>query len=245
MEDKKIKTIIVDDEHLARSLIADYVSKVPYLELLGTFKNAIEAMAFLQSHTIDLMFLDIQMPNLSGIEFVESMGSNKPMIVFTTAYSEYAIKGFELNAFDYLLKPVTFPRFLQTINKVGKQFELLTTSKGEVQHSLPVQNINTKNGSITIKADYKLYRIKFEDLLYMEGQKEYVAFHTSQKSILTLTSLKKLENDLPSEKFIRIHKSYIVNINAIETLEGNILGVNGVELPVGLSYRADLLKIFE
>ncbi|AZQ61666.1 response regulator transcription factor [Flammeovirga pectinis] len=248
MEDKKIKTIIVDDEHLARSLIADYVSKVPYLELLGTFKNAIEAMAFLQSNTIDLMFLDIQMPNLSGIEFVESMGGNKPMIVFTTAYSEYAIKGFELNAFDYLLKPITFPRFLQTINKVGKQFELLTSSKNEtnqVNHSLPVQNITTKNDSITIKADYKLYRIKFDELLYMEGQKEYVAFHTSHKSILTLTSLKKLENDLPSEKFIRIHKSYIVNINAIETLEGNMLGVNGVELPVGLSYRAELLKIFE
>ncbi|NLR94122.1 MULTISPECIES: LytR/AlgR family response regulator transcription factor [Flammeovirga] len=246
----KIKTIIVDDEHLARSLIQNYVSKVPQLELLGVFKNALEAMTFIQSNDVDLMFLDIQMPNLTGIEFVESMQLKNTMIVFTTAYSEYALKGYELNAFDYLLKPITFPRFLQCVNKVSDQFELLNTQSSGILQMEPNPEISshvvtTKSDSISIKADYKLYRVKYDKLRYMEGQKEYVAFHTQDKTIMALTSLKKLEDELPSKDFIRIHKSYIVNVQEIETLEGNILGLGDVELPVGQSYKAQLMKIFE
>lgn len=245
----KIKTIIVDDEHLARSLIKDYASKTEQLDVLGTFKNALEAMSFMQSNAVDLIFLDIQMPNLSGIEFVETMQSKRPMIIFTTAYSEYAIKGFELNAFDYLLKPITFPRFLQTINKVSDQFDLIsnkriTKSSEVLNRPIETSYIETKKDSLTIKADYKLYKVKFEKLLYMEGKKEYVAFHTKDKTILALTSLKKLEESLMDKGFIRIHKSYIVNVDEIETLEGNILGLSNVELPVGQNYRAELLKLF-
>ena len=220
-----IKTIIVDDEHLARSLIKDYISKVPQLELVGSFKNALDAMAFVQSNEVDLMFLDIQMPNLTGIEFVQSINLSHTMVVFTTAYSEYALKGYELNAFDYLLKPITFPRFLQTINKVTAQFELLK-QKGEITTSIEVEEtakentnyVHTQSDYISVKADYKLYRIKFDKLKYIEGQKEYVAFHTRDKTILALTSLKKLEEELPSNTFLRIHKSYIVNVNEIEGL---------------------------
>ncbi|KXX72517.1 LytTR family DNA-binding domain-containing protein [Flammeovirga sp. SJP92] len=246
----KIKTIIVDDEHLARSLIKDYASKVPQLEVLGTFKNAIEAMTFMQSNEVDLLFLDIQMPNLSGIEFVETMQAKRPMIVFTTAYSEYAIKGFELNAFDYLLKPITLPRFLQTVNKVIEQFDLIKSrhqSKEEEtqEDSHSSSYIETKSDSLTIKADYKLYKVRFDKLIYMEGKKEYVAFHTKDKTILALASLKKLEDSLADKGFIRIHKSYIVNVDEIETLEGNVLGLGEVELPVGQSYRGELLKVFE
>lgn len=244
----KIKTIIVDDEHLARSLIKNYASKVPQLEVLGTFKNAIDAMSFMQSNDVDLMFLDIQMPNLSGIEFVETMQAKRPMIVFTTAYSEYAIKGFELNAFDYLLKPITLPRFLQTINKAIEQFDLIQNNKPSnevLQQSSQIAKIETKQDTLTIKADYKLYKIKLDNLLYIEGKKEYVAFHTNEKTILALSSLKSLEQSLEEKGFIRIHKSYIVNKDKIETLEGNILGLGNVELPVGQSYRNDLIKIFE
>ncbi|OHX65058.1 LytR/AlgR family response regulator transcription factor [Flammeovirga pacifica] len=245
-----LKTIIVDDEHLARSLIKDYVSKVPQLELINEFKNAIDAMTFLQSHPVDLIFLDIQMPNLTGIEFVETIQLNNTMVIFTTAYSEYAIKGYELNAFDYLLKPITFPRFLQSVNKAIKQFELINQSSSnreeeEIEKTSRVDQVITKKDSISIKADYKLHLIKYNHLRYLEGQKEYVSFHTTTKNILALASLKKMEAELPTDQFIRIHKSFIVNKSEIESLEGNMLGLGDVELPVGQSYRSQLLKLFE
>ncbi|MBB3700849.1 response regulator [Flammeovirga yaeyamensis] len=247
---KTIKTIIVDDEHLARSLIKDYVSKVPQLELLSEFKNAIDALTFIQTNEVDLIFLDIQMPNLTGIEFVESIQLNNTLVIFTTAYSEYALKGYELNAFDYLLKPITFPRFLQSVNKVIKQFDLIQSKTSDEDQALEQQSKNIdqvvpKKDSISIKADYKLHLIKYNHLRYLEGQKEYVAFHTTNKNILALVSLKKLESELPDDQFIRIHKSYIVNKSEIESLEGNMLSLGDVELPVGQSYRNQLLKLFE
>ncbi|ANQ47988.1 response regulator transcription factor [Flammeovirga sp. MY04] len=247
---KTIKTIIVDDEHLARSLIKDYVSKVPQLELLSEFKNAIDALTFIQTNEVDLIFLDIQMPNLTGIEFVESIQLNNTLVIFTTAYSEYALKGYELNAFDYLLKPITFPRFLQSINKVIKQFDLIQSKTSDEepvseQQSKNIDQVVPKKDSISIKADYKLHLIKYSHLRYLEGQKEYVAFHTTNKNILALVSLKKLESELPNDQFIRIHKSYIVNKSEIESLEGNMLSLGDVELPVGQSYRNQLLKLFE
>ena len=245
--DKKYKVLIVDDEFLARKLLSDYVSKIDSLELVASCANAFEAMAQLQKSQIDILLLDIHMPDITGLEFVSSL-RNIPTFIFTTAYSEYAIDSHELGAVDYLLKPIGFPRFFQAINKaidkIGRNNDCtdpaLTVSSDEINKE-PVLDLKPSNNFLTVKADYKIYKINFADLLYIEGQHEYVTFHTSSRRITALYSLKNLEEQLPSDQFLRIHKSYIVSFNHIEDIECNTVSSAGTKIPLGGSYRDVLM----
>ena len=233
---EKYNVIIVDDEFLAQKLLQDYVSKVEALQLVATCSNAFEAMEALKDHRVDIMFLDIQMPDLTGLELVKSL-DKKPAVIFTTAYSEYAVDAFNLAVADYLLKPFDFPRFFQAINKA-----IGNVKPAKENTSQPAADtISRSNDFITVKADYKLYKINYDDLLYIEGQHEYVTFHTTQRRITALFALKELEEVLPKDKFVRVHKSYIVSFKHIQDLDKSDVTVAGNKIPVGASYRDELL----
>ena len=232
---EKYNVVIVDDEYLAQKLLQDYVSKVDSLEVVAVCSNAFEAMNALKNYQVDIMFLDIQMPDLTGLELVKSM-EHKPAIIFTTAYSEYAVDAFNLSVVDYLLKPFDFQRFFQAVSKAvgGVQPVVSTEDK-------PRDTISRSNDFITVKADYKLYKINYDDLLFIEGQHEYVTFHTTQRRITALFALKDLEEILPKDKFVRVHKSYIVSFKHIQDLDKSDVTVAGNKVPVGASYRDELL----
>ena len=238
MENELIRTIIIDDEFPARKLLSEYVSKLPNLKLIGVCEDAIHAMELLQNETVDLILTDIQMPELSGLEFVRSM-TVKPLVIFTTAYKEYALDSYELEAVDYLLKPIPFPRFLQAINKVTERMKL----KQQAQVPSDGRTEKEKKDYFMVKADYKLYRVDYANIIYVEGQSEYVTFHLKDKKKITAYySLKKLEEELPSDDFIRIHKSYIVSISNIEAVEGNMVAIEGQKLAIGKNYKDILIE---
>ncbi len=237
----KIKCVVIDDEHLAREYLKNYISKVPELEILGDFNSPLKAMELIKSGVVDLIFIDIQMPDITGIDFVKSL-THRPSVVFTTAYQDYALEGFNLSAVDYLLKPFSFDRFYQAVNKVIDQHEKPKATPE--MESEPELKANPTEKYLTIRADRKYYKINYEDIQYIEGQKAYVTFHTDQKRITALASLKELEDTLPPQQFIRIHKSFIVAIKAISSLEGNLLEVNQAKLPVGKMYKDKVLEIF-
>ena len=225
-----INGIIVDDELPAREIIDGFAKKISFLKIVGSFKNPFEAAGFLHQQPVDVVFLDIQMPELTGIDFFKSL-PHKSQVVFTTAYSEYALEGFELNATDYLLKPFTFDRFLKAVNKVAERIG-----------SKPNQSPSPRD-YLTINADHKVYKVKLGDILYIEGLKEYVSYYTSDNQrIIALQSLKSLEATLPSDRFIRVHRSYIVPIERIKSLEGNQLRMGEKLIPIGRSYRERLHK---
>ena len=231
MVQEEIKTIIIDDEFPARKLLSEYASKIANIKLCGVCDNAVHALELLQNEEVDLIFTDIQMPDLSGMEFIRSL-KNPPLIVFTTAHSEYAIDSYELEAVDYLLKPISFPRFVQAVNKVQERIQLLRSKECETK---------PEKDYFMVKADYKLYRIDFVNILFIEGQSEYVTFHLKDnKKITAYYALKKLEEELPSRDFMRIHKSYIVSLANIESVEGNLVTIAGQKLSIGKNYK-DLL----
>lgn len=231
MVQEVIKTIIIDDEFPARKLLSEYASKIANIKLCGVCDNAVHALELLQNEEVDLIFTDIQMPDLSGMEFIRSL-KNPPLIVFTTAHSEYAIDSYELEAVDYLLKPISFPRFVQAVNKVQERIQLLRSKECETK---------PEKDYFMVKADYKLYRIDFVNILFVEGQSEYVTFHLKDnKKITAYYALKKLEEELPSRDFMRIHKSYIVSLANIESVEGNLVTIAGQKLSIGKNYK-DLL----
>ncbi|MBP5499942.1 MAG: response regulator transcription factor [Bacteroidales bacterium] len=252
------QVLIVDDEFLARKLLQDYVSKLPELQLAGTAQNAFEAFSFCKEHHVDIVLLDIHMPDLNGIELARTL-KNVPSIIFTTAYSEYALESYEVNAVDYLLKPIALPRFMQAIEKAIARLNGLSTPSDTPQPSQPEpkeatpqpsQTLQTPQPSqplqtppyLMVKADYKLYKINYNDIHYIEGQHEYVSFYTKDKRVTALYSLKTLEDMLPRDKFIRVHKSYIVNIDHISEIEQVSLTVAGHKVPIGGSYRESLLE---
>lgn len=225
---KKYNVLIVDDEFLARKLLTEYVSKIDFLNLVDTCSDATKAMEILNDTPVDILLLDIQMPDISGIEMIKYLNNNKPAIILTTAYSEYAVDAFSLGVVDYLLKPFDYARFLQAINKV------ITLSSAE--------SLDASNDYLMVKADYKLYKVNFEDLLFIEGQHEYVTFHTKTKRITALYSLKNLEETLPKDRFVRTHKSFIVSIKNIEDIDKTIVTVAGNKIPIGASYRDALIE---
>ncbi len=240
-----IRCAIIDDEYLARQYMKDYVSKIPYLKLIGDYNSPMKVMEELQEGKIDLLLLDIQMPDISGLEFLRSL-EDRPYVILTTAYEEYALEGYELEVTDYLLKPFSFDRFLKATNKVYNAIQE-KTHKPEQTEKQQQQETQTdfKDNYIVIRADRKLYKINYEDLIYIEGQKAYVTFHSDNKKRITaLASLKDLEEKLPSDRFIRIHKSYIVSIKKIDALEGNQLEVAGEKFPVGKNYHQEVAKLF-
>ncbi len=226
---RKYNVLIVDDEFLARKLLTEYVSKIDYLQLVDTCPDATKAMEVINNENIDILLLDIQMPDISGMEMLKLI-NNKPSVILTTAYSEYAVDAFSLGVVDYLLKPFDYARFLQAINKAVSQ-------KNNVQEYVS----ETPNDYMMIKADYKLYKVNYDDLLFIEGQHEYVTFHTKTKRITALYSLKNLEETLPKDKFIRTHKSFIVSIKNIEDIDKTNVTVAGNKIPVGASFRDALL----
>ena len=238
----KMNCIIIDDEALARKYLKDYVSKVPFLEFCGDFNSPLKAMEIISSGKINLIFLDIQMPEITGIDFLKSQ-NHIPQVILTTAYREYALDGYELNITDYLLKPFSFDRFLKAVNKAN----LIHQAQSSYRETRTQEYNQTDfhEEYLIIRADRKYYKINYSDLIYMEGQKAYVTFHTGQNGKITaLASLKELEEKLPQSRFIRIHKSYIVSVNHMDSLEGTILSVSGKKLPVGKNYRTNVSRIF-
>ena len=225
---RKFNVLIVDDEFLARKLLSEYVSKVDFLQLIDTCSDATKAMEVINEEHIDILLLDIQMPDISGMEMLKLM-NNKPAVILTTAYSEYAVDAFALGVVDYLLKPFDYARFLQAVNKAVNTISTETQS-------------DAVNDYLMVKADYKLYKVNFDDLLFIEGQHEYVTFHTKTKRITALYSLKNLEDTLPKDRFVRTHKSFIVSIKNVEDIDKVNVTVAGNKIPVGASYREALIE---
>lgn len=224
-----INCIAIDDEPLALKQIASYINKTPFLELTGQFDNAIEALDFLQNIQVDLMFVDINMPDMSGMDFVKSL-ENAPKVIFTTAYSEYAVEGFKVDALDYLLKPLDYATFLKSANKAQSYFD--GTNK-------ITDNFKANKDHLFIKSEYKIIRIELKNILYVEGMREYVRIHIeNQNPVMTLLSMKKMEEYLPNEKFMRVHRSYIVNLEKVNTIERNRIVFNGkTYIPVSEQYK--------
>lgn len=234
-----ITCLIVDDEPLARNLLKEYVNKVPYLDLKGTCSNAIEAMELMRRHPVDLLLLDIQMPDITGTTFVKTL-QRKPLVILTTAYSDYALESYDLDVVDYLLKPITFERFLRAIDKVGQR----VTSVTAVTAVKPTQG-EAESSFIFVKDGTKLVKVRWEDILYIEGLKDYVTIHTREKKIVTLQRLKTLETQLPANKFIRIHNSYIVALGAIDVIHKNDVQVGKTLLPISDTYRRAFREFIE
>lgn len=236
--------LIVDDEFLARKLLQGYVEKIEDLHLVGTAQNAAEAFSMVKEQQVDILLLDIHMPDLNGIELARTL-PNIPAFIFTTAYSEYALESYDVSAVDYLLKPIAFPRFEAAIEKAINKLKSMANNaeqkETEVAAEMPQDPASNKT-YLLVKADYRLYKVNFDDLLYIEGQHEYVSFYTREKRITALYSLKNLEEQLPADQFIRVHKSYIVSINEIQEIEPLSITVAGQKLPIGGSYRDALMK---
>lgn len=240
----KIKCIIVDDEFPARILLKEFIEKVPNLELVANCKSGLEALPLIQQGGVDLMFLDIQMPDITGLNFLKMLPA-RPLVVFTTAYSDYAIESYQLDVLDYLLKPFSFDRFMQS---VGKAMQRLAEIRSHAQPHQPAaeqhnEQQDPNHGILIVKADHKILRIKIDSIIYIEGLREYVAIYTQGpdkiEKVITLESLRNLEETLPASLFMRIHKSYIVRIDKIKALYGAQLKIDGIEayVPIGKSYK--------
>lgn len=242
-----INVIIVDDEPLAQDVLETYIEKLPDLNLVQKCNNALEANEALKANDIDLMFLDIQMPQLTGTDFLRSL-VNPPVVIFTTAYSNYAVDGFELNALDYLLKPISLERFLKAVNKAADQIELKkAAANGGGNNSSKEEDLQAEADFMFVKADKKLIRVYYNDVVYIEGLKDYVIIRLQDSRIVTLQTMKSLEKKLPANIFKRIHRSYIVNLGKIDALMGNMVEVKEKgqvkHIPVGKNYRDELLEL--
>lgn len=231
----RLKCIAIDDEPLALEIITDYISRVPFLELIQTFDNGIESIDYLKNNSVDLMFLDIQMESLTGTQLVKAL-SHKPEVIFTTAYDTYAVEGFELDAADYLLKPISFERFVKAVDKVYNRLrsDIFKQHYSEVTIANPVENF------FFVKTENRLQKVFFNDILYVEGQGDYLRIICRNSKIMTLQNFKTLENILPVDNFIRVHKSYMVAVNKIESVIKNRIKIGTESIPVSDSYK----KIF-
>lgn len=237
----KLNCVIIEDEPLARNLMVDYVKKVPTLNLLNAFSNPLAAMETLQTASIDILFLDVQMPEITGISLLKIL-KKKPMVVLTTAYSQYALEGYELDVADYLLKPITFERFLKSVDKITQRIESMSAP---VIQQTAQEPLITGPTFIFVKDGTKLVKVKLDEILYIEGLKDYVTIHTSNQKIVTLQRLKALEEQLPAAQFIRIHNSFIVALNSIEVIQKNEVQIKGVTLPIGDTYRKSFKEFIE
>lgn len=227
---KTIRCIIVDDEPLARDLMAMYVSKLTHWEIAASCRSVADAYEALYQNEIDVIFLDINMPNVTGIEFLSTL-KNSPLIVFTTAYAEYAAKAFDLHAIDYLVKPITDSRFREAIDKVER---LLHSSEDRVS----AQEVD----HLFLKQDNKLVKLLFDDILYVEALKDFSKVFLKEKTILASAHLKLMESLLPQNRFLRVHRSYIVALQAITAVQGNMVEIGKQQIPVGTTYKDELMK---
>ena len=227
--------IAVDDEPLALKLLADNISKVPYLKLVAACSDAFEAMKAMQENKIDLVFIDIQMPGLTGLQFIGSL-ENKPLVIFITAYKQYALESYDLAVVDYLVKPVPLDRFIRACNRAKELHELKTSKNQPPSRSADYFFLN---------ADYSQVKIMFDDITWIEGLRDYVKIHlkSTNKPLLFRTSLKAIEIELPSSKFIRIHKSYIVSVESITAIRKSSVFIKDMELPIGETFRDEVEKL--
>jgi len=232
-----ISCITIDDEPLALKQLKSYIEKLPYLSLLKSFASAVKALKFLQENSVDLMFVDINMPDLSGMEFVKSL-TNPPKIIFTTAYREYAVEGFQVDAADYLVKPISFAAFSKSVEKTRQRY----FSKPEQQPS-----IRHDDNFLFIKSEYKIVRVNFREIKYVEGMSDYVRIHlVNEKPIMALLNMGKLMEHLPDGKFMRVHRSFIVNLDKIHTIERNrIIFDKDTYIPVSEQYKDDFRRFLD
>ncbi|HAS39157.1 MAG TPA: DNA-binding response regulator [Microscillaceae bacterium] len=235
-----LKCLIVDDEPLALDILETYINRIDSLELVARCNNAIEAFNLIQQKDIDLLFLDIQMPKLTGIDFLKNI-NNPPRVVFTTAYRDYALEGYELDAVDYLLKPISFERFLRAVNKVSQM-----NSPAQVT-PIPIMAESSSSGYdqafIYLKADKKMIKFLLKDILYIESLKDYVRVKTAHKEVVAYQKISYLEEKLPENKFLRVHRSFIVAIDKVEAFSATLIEINGKEIPIGRNYKNVVLKI--
>jgi DNA-binding LytR/AlgR family response regulator len=226
-----MKCIIIDDEPLAIEILESYVARIEELELTGTFRNAIAAFSFIQQNPVDLIFLDIEMPKLSGIEFLKTL-KNPPKVIITTAYRDYAIEGFELEVVDYLLKPIPFERFLKSVGKVLARVETQAQPQVSAQDSF-----------IYFKVDKKMVKTMIADILYIESIKDYVKVRTAEKEIITQQKISYLDESLPRQQFLRVHRSFIVNLDRIDAYTATDVEISKFKVPIGRNYKADVMKV--
>lgn len=226
----KINCIAIEDEPLALKKIKEFIEQIEYLNLLEGFNNAVDAIGFLKKNSVDLIFLDIRMKKLSGIHFLESL-QIKPKVIITTAYDEFALKGYELDVADYLLKPFSFERFIKSIDKVYNQLNRIVS--------------NNSNDYIFVKTEYRIEKIEIKDILYIQGMKDYLQIHIADRKIMTLQTFRNLLEILPENDFIRIHNSYIVSISKIETIERNRIRIGKALIPISDSYKEKFYGILK
>ncbi|MCP9768650.1 DNA-binding response regulator [Lacihabitans sp. LS3-19] len=238
---KVYSCIIVEDEPLARNLLTAYISKVPRLELKKAFSNALEALEYLRENTIDILFSDIQMPEVTGITLLKLL-KNKPLTILTTAYSEYALEGYELEVYDYLLKPISFERFLKAVEKGINRLDGNGTKEVVV-----VQESSTSNNQdyIFVKDGTKLIKINLGDIQFIEGLKDYVCIHTLTKKIVSLQTMKSLDSALPENRFVRVHNSYIIAVDAIDTIEKDRLVIGKNTIPISDTYKKAFRELID
>lgn len=225
----KLKCIIVEDEPLARNLLIEYVRKVSYLELIEACATPLSALEVLRNHSVDLMFLDIQMPEITGITLLKSL-QKKPLVILTTAYSEYALESYDLDVVDYLLKPITFDRFLKAVDKAGQRAAAPAVKSTEV-------TAEKQNEFVFVKDGTKLVKVNYDDILFVEGLKDYVTIVTKTQKIVSLQRLKALEELLPADRFIRIHHSYIIALKAVDTINKGEVQIGSHVIPISDSYK--------
>jgi len=234
-----MRCIAVDDEPLALRIIEDFAQKIPYLNLVATSSSAIEAGELLKQEPVDLMFLDINMPHLNGVDFVR-MSENLPLVIFTTAYPDYALTGYELNVVDYLLKPFSFDRFYKAVSKAHDLFKMRQTQPpggGVAADPQPEY--------LMVRVEYSTVRIDIDDILFVEGLKDYVKIATPHKNYVTKSSMKNVEEKLPSDRFKRVHKSFIVNLDKVQAFENNHLVIGDHKIPLGSNNREEFLRFLE
>jgi len=234
----KIRCIAVDDEPLALEKMKSFIQKVPFLELAGSFENGLQAIEFINANHVDLMFLDIQMSDLTGIQVLEIL-KKKPKVIFTTAYDQFALKGYELDVADYLLKPFTFTRFMQAVNKIAQSDQPVSSVIIDNKKDALEQNF------VFIKTEYRMQKVAFNDILFIQGMKDYLMVRTKLGNIMTLSNFKKMEEMLPKGQFFRIHKSYLVPFNKIESIERNRIKIANDLLPISDTYREAFFEILK
>lgn len=225
----KIQSVIVDDEPLAREILGQYVAQNEDLELVGVCKNANEVIDLLKKEHVDVLFLDIQMPGISGMTLMKTL-ENPPLVVFTTAYDQYAVEGYEVSAVDYLLKPISPSRFSAAVAKVKEMLQYKQLAE------------SSTSDYMFVRADYQDIKVMFDDILYVEGLKDYVKIVTKEKRIVTLTNIKGMLEKLPQDKFIRVHKSYIVAKDKVNMVKGNVAKIGDKEIPIGLTFKDNFKK---
>jgi two-component system LytT family response regulator len=239
-----IRCLVVDDEPLAIDLLEDYISKIPFLSLIKSFQNPIEALSEVQEGNVDLVFLDVQMPELTGMQFLK-IANGKCKVILTTAYPQYALEGYEHNVLDYLLKPIAFDRFYKAAQKAKESIcNISATAAPVVEAASPIQQ-TIINDFIFVKTEYKIQKIYLNDILFIEGLKDYISIFTKNERIITLQSMKKMDEALPHHLFVRVHKSYIVALDKIESIERSRIAIADKIIPIGDTFRDYFFKMIE